>query len=320
MELLPLRGRLRPRTARRLARHLEASATRLVQAHTRPVSATATAAALLAGIPAIATFHTTGEIDTWRRRLSERLYAPFRAAIVCVSEAVRGHYLALTGVPPRKVVVLPNGVDVRAIASTPRERLPVRREFALPEDALLVVCPARLVPQKNHTLLIEAFARVAGRHPRAHLLLVGDGPLRSALRDQARRAGVASRIIFAGIRNDVPRLLRAADVAAITSRIEGFGIALVEAMAAGLPCVVTAVGGMPEVIGEPGAAGELVPPDDPAACADALDRLLANPERRRRLGDAAARRACRFDLDRVAAQTEELYDRILRDRRWFRRR
>ncbi len=310
VEVRRLRGRLRPATIRWLADRLRATGTDLVQGHAHGPSTTSTVAAWGAGPPTPAPVPPPGSISGMRHRLQERLLAPLRAAIVCVSEAVRRDYARATGVSPEKVHVLYNGLDVAAIAGIPRQRQAVRRELGLPVDALLLLCPARLIPDKDHETLLAAFARVAAAHPRAHLALAGEGPLADELRTMVARAGLGSRVHLLGARDDVPRLLRAADMAVLSSRREGFSNVVLEALAAGIPQVVTDVGGNREAM-EGSATGRLVPPGDPEAFAAALDELLANAPLRERLGEAAARRARRFDLDRTCADTEALYARIL---------
>ena len=310
VEVRRLRGRLRPATIRWLADRFRGTGTHLVQGHAHGPSTTSTVAAWRAGLPAIATVHTLGSISGLRHRLQERLLARLRSAIVCVSGAVRDDYLRATGIAPEKVHVLYNGLDVAGIARLPREREPVRRELGLPADALLLLCPARLIPDKDHRGLLAAFARIAPDHPRAHLLLAGDGPLAAELRDEIARAGLGDRVHLLGPRDDVPRLLRAADLAVLASRREGFSNVVLEAMAAGIPQVVTDVGGNREAM-EGDATGRLVPPGDLEAFASALRELLASPGLRERLAEAAARRAWRFDLDRTCADTEALYDRVL---------
>ena len=134
-------------------------------------------------------------------------------------------------------------------------------------------------------MLLRAFARVAAAVPTADLLLAGDGPLRGALTAQAADLGIADRVRFLGVRHDIPELLRASNVFALTSISEAASLTLLEAMACRLPVVVTAVGGNPEIV-EHDRQGYLVPRGDDAAAADAIVRLLRDPGRAAAMGDA----------------------------------
>jgi glycosyltransferase involved in cell wall biosynthesis len=273
---------------------------------------TATAAALLAGRPPVlASFHNLGVIQGRRRLLQERVLNRFRAGVVCVSEEVRRDYLSRVGGAPERTTVLYNGIDVEAVRSVPPDPGGVREELGLPPDALLAVCVARLrMPQKAHHDLLEAFARVAARIPRAYLLLVGEGPERPLLETRIAAPDLRGRVVLTGEREDVPRLLRSSEVATLASIREGFSNVVLECLAAGLPLAVTDVGGNREAMdGE--STGLLVPPRDPPALAEALERLLGDEALRRRLSEACVRRAARFDLERTAAETEALYERVL---------
>jgi glycosyltransferase involved in cell wall biosynthesis len=153
-------------------------------------------------------------------------------------------------------------------------------------EALVVACVGGLDPVKNHAVLIEAFARVLAQRPDGALLLIGDGPIRNDLERQA--APLGDRVRFLGHRDDVPDLLRAADVYAQVSQTEGFSNAVLQAMATALPVLVTAVGGNVELVTEQ--TGRLVAPGDVEATARALAALMDDPALRRRLGEAARRR------------------------------
>lgn len=215
-----------------------------------------------------------------------------------------GHVLAcskhvLGTVGPRKTGrVLYNGVDTERFAPpTEEERAAARAKFGLPGNAFVVGAVGRLAPQKNHALLLDAFAVTHKALPGARLLVAGDGPLRCALEEQARRLGLAEVAHFAGYQENILPCLAAMDVYAMSSRYEGHSISLMEAMACGLPCVSTAYPGAEEVM-TPEQTGYLVHLADPPAFAEALCRLGSGPELRRHLGAAArASIAASFSLD-----------------------
>jgi glycosyltransferase involved in cell wall biosynthesis len=169
----------------------------------------------------------------------------------------------------------------------------------LPGRRRHVACIARFHPVKDHAMLLRAFGRIAAELPDVDLVLAGDGELRATLEQQARDLGLASRVLFLGVRDDVPDLLRATDVFALTSVSEGASITLLEAMASGVPSVVTGVGGNVELVRD-GQDGLLVPRGDDAAAASALRAILSDPARAAALGASARQRALdRYQLDRT---------------------
>ncbi|MGB9662819.1 MAG: glycosyltransferase [Moorellaceae bacterium] len=171
----------------------------------------------------------------------------------------------------------------------------------------------RFAPQKNHLLLIEAFALAVKEHPTMQLWLIGDGPLRPAVEKTVVEMGLEGTVLFLGIRDDVPKLLADSDVFILPSDWEGVPLTVLEAMAAGKPVVATAVGGVPELV-EDGVTGILVPPRNPEALAQGILRLAKDPHLRQRMGKAARERALeRFDIARTAREYEALYLRLLKE-------
>jgi glycosyltransferase involved in cell wall biosynthesis len=169
----------------------------------------------------------------------------------------------------------------------------------------------RLVPMKGLAHLIRALALVRERVPAARLEIAGTGPEQTALETEARALGVLDAVTFLGWRDDLPRVYRNWDVFVQSSIIEPFGMAALEAMAAGLPVVATAVGGLPELI-EDGRTGRLVPPTDAGLLADCIVELLQNPEQRKTLGAAGRARARnKFSAQAMAAAVSRLYDGLL---------
>jgi glycosyltransferase involved in cell wall biosynthesis len=190
--------------------------------------------------------------------------------------------LARVGVPAARLVVLPNAW-VPAVATRPR--LEARRLLGIPDAATVVGWVGRLTPEKGPDLFVDAIARL----PVAiHGAVIGDGAMRAGLADLARRRGLEGRLRWHGVAPEAGRLLPAFDVLALSSRSEGTPIVLLEAMAAGVPVVATAVGGVPEVA--PGGEILLVPPGDPAALAAALLRCLERGDETRARVEAAQRR------------------------------
>ena len=159
-------------------------------------------------------------------------------------------------------------------------------------------------------MLIRAFAQIASRHSEVDLLLAGDGPLREDLQRQVSELRIEDRVRFLGVRSDVPKLLQAVDVFALTSVSEAASLTVLEAMATSLPVVVTNVGGNPEMVRHE-VEGLLVERGDADACATALHRLLDDPSLARRLGDAGRRRVEeRYRLEQTVENYHQLYRRL----------
>jgi glycosyltransferase involved in cell wall biosynthesis len=207
--------------------------------------------------------------------------------------------LLLERVAEHKIAVVPNGVDRQPPA--PRElRAALRR----------VIAVANLRPEKGHDVLIDSAVHVLQRFPDARFELVGGGPLLESILARAESRNVARAFDVRGHRDDVADAaphLRAADAAALPSRSEGMPLALLEAMAAGLPVIASRVGGMLEIVDE-GRTGLLVPPDDPRALAERICQLMANPTLATTLGNAARRDVeSRYSFDRMVAAFELVY-------------
>lgn len=212
------------------------------------------------------------------------------------------------GFPFDAMEVIENGIDPE-LYDDPRDRRDVRAALGLDPHRRIITCIARFHPVKDHAALLTAFADVARVQPDVDLVLAGDGPLRGALEGQAATLGIADRVKFLGVRRDVPQILQAADVFALTSVSEAASLTLLEAMAAARPVVVTAVGGNPEIV-RPGVDGLLVPRGDAPAIAAAFLELLADDDKARAMG--AAGRARVREKYRLNDTVERYYDRYRR--------
>jgi glycosyltransferase involved in cell wall biosynthesis len=306
---LDKRGPLDARAAWRLARLLRSRRVDVVHTHLWGASFWGRLAAIGARVPAIVT--TEHNVDSWKRAhhfALDRALAPATTRLVAVSQQVREFYEA-HGVGLGRWQVVYNGVDT---ASAPqRRRGPAFLELGLGRDEPVVGLVGRLVPAKAPDVFLGTLALAAARVPGLRGLVVGDGPLRSGLEAEARRLGLEARVVFAGVRQDVPELLPGLDALVFSSLREGLSMAMLEAMAAGVPVVATEVGGTPELIAH-GVTGLLVPPGRPDLLADAVVGLLGDAA----AGDAirqAARRCVeeRFSLARMTAAHEALYGEVL---------
>lgn len=234
-------------------------------------------------------------------------------AVVAVSEGVaasidQGASRPLLAVPP--VAVIHHGFDQEAVVRGAAARAAARRHLGFAEDDVLIGTVGAFRPEKNQRLLVDSFSRIAPRDLRLHLVLVGYGGLQEPLRAQAERAGLGDRVTFTGRRDDVQQLLPALDVFALSSLQEGLPLSLLEAMAAGVPAVATAVGGVPEVLTD-GREGFLVPAGDASGLAAALMRLVDDDALRGRMGAAAAETARGFSVGAAVERIQQLYTAVL---------
>jgi glycosyltransferase involved in cell wall biosynthesis len=210
--------------------------------------------------------------------------------------------------------VIPNGIPVEDYAPNSEQSYRVRQELGVEPNAVVILHVGRFTEQKNHSLLLRAFARLRSSQP-VYLLLAGGGELLEPIQQLARELGIAERVRFLGVRSDVPAVLNAADIFTLPSRYEGNPMSVMEAMAAGLPVVATAVGGVPELV-EESVSGFLTPNEDLEALVTAFQCLVDSAELRRRMGEAALRRAHeKFDIRHTVRAYEDLYEAILQRRR-----
>ena len=210
---------------------------------------------------------------------------------------------------PAPAHVIPNGIPVSQYASPAGAREEGRRALGLPPDAPVFITVGGLRAQKNHALLLRAFASPRLARLGARLLLAGDGELRPQLERLAAELGVAERVHLLGIRSDVARVLAAADVFVLASSYEGNPLTVMEAMAAGKPVVATGVGCVPELVASE--AGRLVPPGDVNALEAAMYEVAADPTLARARGASAARiAAARFDASLMGRSYEALYAEV----------
>lgn len=285
----------------RLARHVRHHGIRVLHAHG---DALFTALAVRARDPRVrVVWH-----DHYGRDLQARAVLPYRcampavSAVIAVNESLAAWAVERAGAPAARVRYVANFVEPAEGATPP----------PLPGvPGLRVACVANLRPQKDHAMLLDAFARVVRQVPGAHLLLVGAAPdvgAGRALHQAIAARALAPAVTWLGGRDDVPAVLAGCAVGVLSSRSEGLPLALLEYGAAGLAVAATAVGQCPDVLDD-GRAGLLVPPGDAAALADALTALLADDGRRRTLGRAlSARVAARFGAAPALAAVAAAYD------------
>jgi glycosyltransferase involved in cell wall biosynthesis len=244
----------------------------------------------------------------------ERALACFSTCLIAVSEEVRADLVRLRVASPDRIVVLPLGFDLSRFEAASDERAArraaFRRSLAIPLDVPLVTVVARLEPIKR----VDRFLRVAthvAEPEETHFLVAGDGALREELQQSPEAAKLGERLVWTGIREDMPDVYFASDVVAVTSDNEGTNVSAIEAQAAGLPVTSMRVGGMASVVMD-GETGLLVEPGDEKGLAAAIQRILRDDELRSRFGERGSAHArSTFSLDRLLDNVDELYRRLL---------
>jgi len=255
-------------------------------------------------VPNVVTIHMLNRPTRWYYRLGCWLLNRSADQVIVESEWELGR-LRGSGLK-RPASVLYNCVPPPEPAERARTRQQVRGELGWAAGTVVFLMPARLSFEKGHDVLLEALARPAAREAPARFYLAGDGPLLERCRAEVRARGLADRVAFWGFRRDLPELYRAADVFVLCSRWESLPLSVREAMAAPLPILATRVGGLAEAV-EHGRSGLLVPPEDPAALADAIATLAADAELRTQMAARGRQIAAeKFDYDRWIARTVEV--------------
>jgi glycosyltransferase involved in cell wall biosynthesis len=273
----------------------------VVHAHSGAWLKAANAGRLAAVGRIVYTQHGLHTDDPWPYRVYDRISALKTDRIVTVAESLRRRLLQC-GIPDRKITVIPNGISTEAFR--PGLRTPdFRRSLGIPQDAVVIGNVARLEPVKNHALLLNAAARVRSV-PAVHVVLVGEGSLRTQLEALAASLGIADRVHFLGLLRDTTTIYREFDLFALTSLTEGTSISLLEAMASGVCVVATAVGGSPALLRQ-GEIGVLVPSSDEHALTDSFTRLIHDPAPRTLLAESARNAVVAQHSERIMLERYE---------------
>lgn len=297
--------------AKRLAREVGTRRLDLVHAHQYTPFFYSALAKLFGGCRFHLMFTEHGrhfpDVVSWKRRLANRLvFSRLADEINGVCGFSVRSLANVDGFGARPMEVIENGIDPERY-SPAADRADLRRELGLDPGRRYVVCVARFHWVKDHETLLDGFARTAAAVPEVDLLLLGDGDLRANLETRATRPDLAGRVRFLGVRMDVPKWLAASDVFVLNSLSEAASITLLEAMASGLPVVVTDVGGNPDIV-RCDVDGLLVPRKDADATGTALTTLLQDLGLAGQMGAAGRERVLRdFRLDRTIERYYERY-------------
>lgn len=287
-------GKVDPVSVFRLVRLIRERNIELIHTHLTSATFIGALAARAAGIPCVATLH--GFTSAFWYRFPPRLIA--------VSNAVKSHFVA-QDVPETRISVLHNGITLADYV--PQVLAAAKVEVAhLPGDPLVGIF-GRLVPEKGQDVALDALTQLLPIIPNLKLIIVGDGRCREELGMQVERLEIGRNVEFCGFQSDPRPLMRACDIVLMPSRKEGFCLSAIEAMALARPVVATNVGGLPEVVGD-GVTGILLPPENPAALAEAIQQLLRHPERAAAMGKAGRARVTQlFDQRQQLRLLRELF-------------
>jgi len=270
----------------------------IVHTHSSKAGVLGRIAAWLAGTPFIVhTLHSLvfHDYQPWAVnrlwRIVKKICAPMTDHFISVSDIISQKAIEAGIAPADRFSTIYSGMELDWFLKADVDPRAIRKEFGIPDDALVVGKIARLFPLKGHDQLLDAAPAIVRQHPTVRFFLIGDGILQDHLRNRARSLGILDNFVFAGLipRERIPEMLSAMDVLVHTSLREGLARALPQALAMGKPCVSFDIDGAPEVV-IPNETGYLVKPGDAEGLARAISELLSDPELRRRMGEAGRRR------------------------------
>jgi glycosyltransferase involved in cell wall biosynthesis len=277
---VPMAGELDPLFAFRLWRTIRSVAPDIVHLHSRRgADLWGIMAARLAGLRVVLTRRVDNPEPSWLAQAKYR----FCDRIITISEGIR-RVLLSEGVPADRIITVPSAVDVDRYGK-PCEGEWFRREFGLPVNVETIGVIAQFIARKGHRYLLQAIPTILETCPKAHVLFFGRGPMEEELKGLCRAKKLDDHIHFCGFRDDLDRILPCLNLVVHPALMEGLGVALLQAAAAGLPIVATRVGGIPEVV-QNGINGYLIDAADPNALVEPVLNLLRDPERAKRMGRA----------------------------------
>lgn len=312
--VIPTQGMFDWRWVLRVKRLLKDEHVDLIHAHEFDANVQGTFVAALSGVPLVATVH--GKNYFWeklRRRLAYQ-WVSRNATMVAVSENLKQFIVEKVGVDSGHVKVVYNGVDLLPHCG-PADIDQCRKELDLPTGDQIVGVVGNLYPVKGHQYLIAAIPAVLAKCPNTTFIFAGRGQLEGELKEQVHQLGVAPKVRFLGLRQDIPRILAVLHAFVLPSLSEGLSLAILEAMVAGKPVIATDVGGNPELV-EDSETGYLVPSQNSQALADRLISLLMNRDRALQFGKVGQLRAQgQFSLRTMVREYQAIYDQCIEARR-----
>jgi glycosyltransferase involved in cell wall biosynthesis len=312
---IPAGPNLNPILFARLAREIRRQQTDLVHTHLIHADLHGQLAARVLKVPGISSVHGThGFYEKEPYRSAARLAGHLAQRTIAISDYAGEFVERVAIAPSERIRVIHYGIDSESWDITPNERREHRRAFGLRSDEIAIGIASRLVPDKGHDVAINAFSSLVQRIPTARLLIAGAGPLQPELEALALRICPPDRVRFLGYVADMRGFFGACDLVlfpSLPSFGEGFGLAALEAMAAGVPVLASNAGPLPEVVSD-GVSGLVLPPGEPTAWAEAMVDLATNPARRHQLGEQGRTHAQqRFSVEEMADQTVGVYQEVL---------
>ena len=304
---LPMGGDLDVFWAGPLRKLIEAHAPAIVHVHSRRgADLVGGRCAQRAGVPAM----LTRRVDNRESALWARLkYRPY-SVVAAISSAVESELVDHVGLDPARVVRVASAVDSERYRpeSTARDRL--AEAFGIPSASMVVGVVAQLISRKGHALLLDCMPEVIARHPEVHLLCFGRGPQERALSRRIAKLGLGDHVLLTGFRDDLAELMPGMDLLAHPALQEGLGVAVLEAMSAGVPVVASNAGGLPDII-EHERSGLLFEAGDPRVLRDGILRMLGDEDLRLRLARAGRERVeSRFSVQRMSRRYVEVYNLV----------
>ncbi len=316
-QLIKFRSRLDPAAIRRLAEKLRKDRIDIIHSHMYRANTSGTVSALFARVPVIIShMHNMNTWDTNRQLIMDRILNRYRDRIIAVSRAVAGNLTERVKAPAEKIEVIHNGVDLREFKPGKASR-ELKESLGLGGRDKAVGFIARLVPQKAPELFIKSAKILLNEKKLQHVkfIVAGGGKLENKLRQMVRDWGLEKDILILGERRDVDRIMSCLDVFVLPSFKEGFSNVLLEAMATGLPAIVTDVGGNAEAI-EDGENGFVIPPlDNLNLLTERLERLLWDGELIKEMSRKSLERVQEFSMQRMREKTEALYRKVWQEKR-----
>ena len=286
----------------------------ILHCHLIPSNIIAKPLGALLGVPLIINHDHTNDphrIDNKLLLALDKSTNRFARHIIAVAAACRDFLIQHESIPPKKISLVPNAIDLRRFSPETTSRTESRAALGLPPEFPVIAGVGRLNPQKNFSLFLEIAAVVSSKFPDTRFLLAGEGPEESLLRNQAARLGIADKVIFAGYIPDTRVVYAAADILLMPSRFEGLPMTLLEAMAMGLPVVASNLDGIAEVITD-SREGFLAPPGEASVFTDRILRLLGDERLAATLStNARAKIAAHHSVEKMTSAVEAIYDRFL---------